>query len=61
MDKLHEVKYNYSSLASIVAHRFNRNFGVKKVANKHLKNLLYSLKYASRYTNRYNIISYFML
>ena len=60
-EKLHELKGHYNSLSAIVAHRFNRNFGVKKVASKHLRNLLLSLKFVHKYTNKYSIIAYFML
>ena len=61
IEKLHELKGHYNSLSATVAHRFNRNFGVKKVASKHLKNLLLSLKFIHKYTKKYSIISYFML
>lgn len=37
------------------------NYGVRKVASKHVKDLIVSLKGIRKYTDKYVIISYFML
>jgi hypothetical protein len=45
----------------MLINRFNRNYGVKKVASKNIKDLLISLKGVKKYTDKYTILSYFML
>lgn len=45
----------------MLINRFNRNYGVKKVASKNIKDLLASLKGIKKYTDKYSIMNYFML
>lgn len=61
LNRIQEIKCNYSPLHLLMTNRFNMNFGVKKVASKHIKDLLVCLKGIKRYTEKYSIISYFML
>lgn len=37
------------------------NFGVRKLASKHIKDLLVSLKAIKKYTEKYALISYFFI
>lgn len=52
---------NYSPFYILMTNRFNMNYGVRKVASKHVKDLIVSLKGIRKYTDKYVIISYFML
>lgn len=59
-NRLEELKANFSSLPTIIVSRFNRNFGVRKVAQKHLRDLLLCLKNIQPITQTYEIVWYFM-
>ena len=51
----------YNPFYLLLTNRFNMNFGVKKVASKHIKDLLFSLKGIRKYTEKYSIFYYFMV
>lgn len=61
IERMQELKVGYNTLPIILTNRFNMNFGVKKVASKHVKDVLLCLKGIRKYTDRYNLISYFLL
>lgn len=56
-----EIKMGYNPIYILLTNRFNMNFGVKKVASKHIKDLLASLKGIRKYTEKYSIFYYFMM
>lgn len=58
-NKLTELKATYRDFPTIIFNRFNRNFGVKKVALKHLKDFLLCLKRVQKYTSKYSVMWYF--
>ena len=41
---------SYNPIYLLLTNRFNMNFGVKKLASKHIKDLLVSLKGMRKYT-----------
>lgn len=50
IDKVWELKMNYSPLYILMTNRFNMNYGVRKVSSKHVKDLIVSLKGIKKYT-----------
>ena len=50
LERIEEIKVSYSPLHILMTNRFNMNFGVKKVASKHIKDLLVCLKGIRKYT-----------
>lgn len=50
IDKVWELKMNYSPLYILMTNRFNMNYGVRKVSSKHVKDLIISLKGIKKYT-----------
>ena len=60
LNKIPELKSQYSNLPTVIMTRFYRNYGVKAVAQKHLKDFLLCLKNIQKHTNKYSVFWYFM-
>ena len=55
------MKNQFLPLPITIVTRFNRMFGVKAVANKHLKDLITTLVAIRKNTSRYEMLSYFLI
>ena len=56
-----ELKAQYQLLPITIINRFNRMFGVRAVATKHLKDMFIALNTLKRTTKKYDILIYFLM
>lgn len=59
--KTHELKAQYQLLPVVMVIRFNRMYGVKAVASKHLRDLFSSLVEARKNHRKYDLLIYFLM